>query len=455
MNIHAHARRTIFIWPICFYTVFSCTLIYMNISNFPYILVTWLITLFLFVTLSHQKMNELLSFRDKKNEHDVYQYIYKLKQLPVKIMYIFSFCSFVFLALLFFAQENKDNLLLLICLYGIFHSFLFYIIDRTFVNIIAHDVHYFYDLGYRIPIISSDSLYMPFRIRLIHYNVSIVSFILMYMLAIKHMLIKNSSNDHVFFFNLSTVFLCIFVIFFLIIVHIISKYVKETIYTLKTKVTQRDIPNIYIDEFSNLVHALNIYNDPINKALRLLAAIENKGDEHKYIADHSRRVAYYCLQIGQSIGLQDHQLNSLYQASLLHAIGKIGIPDYILLKKEALSADEFSFIKQYPIISYFLAKSVFEIEDKDALEAILFHKEYVDGTGYPNQLKDKEIPIMAKIISVADSFDALMSTRPYRQKKNKDEIIHILKKESGIKWDCDIVSRFIDLFLKNRPNIMN
>ncbi|WP_255572256.1 HD-GYP domain-containing protein [Anoxybacillus sp. ST70] len=213
--------------------------------------------------------------------------------------------------------------------------------------------------------------------------------------------------------------------------------------------------DVYIDEFSILTHTLNTYNDPTKKALRLLAKIENKSDEHKYIADHSRRVAYYCLQIGQLIGLQDRQLNSLYQAALLHDIGKIGIPDYILLKNEALSKDEFSFIKEYPNMSYFFAETVFQIKDKDILDAILFHKEHLDGTGYPNRLTDKQIPIMAKIISVADAFDALMSTRPYRQKKSKDEAIHILKRESGIKWDEHILNKLIDLFTKKEMNIIN
>ncbi|MED0685925.1 HD-GYP domain-containing protein [Anoxybacillus ayderensis] len=455
MDVYAHAKRTIMIGVVCCYTFIACVLACINISKFFYIASVWFITIILFLGLFFKKEQELQSLKNKENDSHIYQYVYSLRRFPTKIIHIVFFCFMCFFVLLFFIQLRSMHLLLSACLYGMFHSILFYVINRSLLKVIEYDVDYFFHLGYRSAIIASDFPHTSTFKRFIHYGVGGVSLSIMYVLTIHRMFIQNNPNEHVVFFIISIAFLAFFLIFYLAVSYAVSEHIKTTIYTLRERAMREEIPNVYTDEFSILTHTLNIYNDPTKKALRLLAKIENKSAEHKYIADHSRRVAYYCLQIGQLVGLQDRQLNSLYQAALLHDIGKIGIPDYILLKKGALSKDEFSFIQQYPNISHFLAETVFQIEDKDILTAILFHKECLDGTGYPNQLIDKHIPIMAKIISIADAFDALMSTRPYRRKKSRDEAIHILKSGSGIKWDEHILNKFINLFTKKEINIIN
>lgn len=132
----------------------------------------------------------------------------------------------------------------------------------------------------------------------------------------------------------------------------------------------------------------------------------------------------------------------------------MGIPDYILLKKWPLSKDEFSIIKQYPMISYLLTKAMFQTANKDLLYAILYHKEYIDGTGYPYQIDREAIPLLAKVISVADAFDAMLSFRPYRNNKNKLEAIRILREKSGTKWDAEIVHIFTHLLTKKEINMV-
>lgn len=224
-----------------------------------------------------------------------------------------------------------------------------------------------------------------------------------------------------------------------------TKHITHTINSLQQKIADDYIPNVYIDEFSSPVHTFNAY-----KIFLLLHTIGQENDEYRYIVEHSHRVANYCLRIGGYLGLNDHQLHSLYQATLLHDIGKIGIPIYILLKKEPLSKDEFSFIQQYPNISYFIAKTTLRTENEELLNAIRFHKEHVDGTGYPNRLKQDEIPLLAKIISAVDALDAMASFRPYRKSKSKMEAIETLLKEGGTKRDVKIVNVMNLLLTKNK-----
>jgi putative nucleotidyltransferase with HDIG domain len=129
-------------------------------------------------------------------------------------------------------------------------------------------------------------------------------------------------------------------------------------------------------------------------------------------AGHSRRVFWYSLKIAEAMGGLDHELRNLAMGAWLHDIGKLAIPDRILLKPGALTEQEREVMQHHVQIGYHLVKSVAFLAD--AAEIILAHHERCDGSGYPRGLKGSEIPIGARIFAVADSFDAMTSDRPYR-----------------------------------------
>lgn len=146
--------------------------------------------------------------------------------------------------------------------------------------------------------------------------------------------------------------------------------------------------------------------------IRTLAKVLDARDP--YTAGHSERVAKYSLWIAQKLGLDAHDCEELYKAALLHDIGKIGIPDDILRKPGGLTNDEFAAIKQHTVIG---ADILSNMEPKDAMvpaiRTALSHHERLDGTGYPHGLSGTDIPLFARIVGVADAFDAMTTARSY------------------------------------------
>lgn len=139
----------------------------------------------------------------------------------------------------------------------------------------------------------------------------------------------------------------------------------------------------------------------------------------KYTYQHVYRVAQYTNMIGKQLHLSNYEMNLLLYSSLLHDIGKIFLPIELLQKKEMLTIDEFNLIKEHVILSLaILPDSMKEIKD-----IIMCHHERLDGSGYPNKLTEEHIPELAKIIAVADSYDAMTSNRLYNKIKTKNEAI--------------------------------
>ncbi len=172
--------------------------------------------------------------------------------------------------------------------------------------------------------------------------------------------------------------------------------------------------------------------------------------------DHLERIRNYSVLLMQLYRIDgDHPeinarlLQDLYDSSVLHDIGKVGIPDYILLKKTFLTDDEFNIMKKHPIIGYDALKNASGDLGSDfflnmAMDIILYHHERWDGTGYPHGLKGENIPLGARIVSIADVYDALTSKRPYKVAFPHEEAIDIMANEEG-KYDPVL----INLFLKN------
>ncbi len=161
-----------------------------------------------------------------------------------------------------------------------------------------------------------------------------------------------------------------------------------------------------------------------------------------YTKGHSLRVAYYASIIGKALGLSKKEQKELYIAGLLHDIGKIGIPDNILLKPGKLSPNEYEIIKNHAEFSYQIIRSIKRFEG--IADYVRYHHERCDGSGYPKGLRGEEIPIGARILAIADIFDAVTTTRPYRKKLSVDRVLKLLV-DMGDALDQDIIKRSMDV----------
>jgi putative nucleotidyltransferase with HDIG domain len=160
-----------------------------------------------------------------------------------------------------------------------------------------------------------------------------------------------------------------------------------------------------------------------------------------YTAGHSLRVRDYALQIAQALKLPKRDQELLNTACLLHDIGKISIPDGILNKKSALSAHELEHIYRHPVVGRQILSSVSDFEE--ILDIIYYHHERVDGKGYPKGLTKHEIPLLARIIAVADTYDAITSERVHRRGRGRKDAAQELKKIRGTQLDEEIVDAFL------------
>ena len=168
-----------------------------------------------------------------------------------------------------------------------------------------------------------------------------------------------------------------------------------------------------------------------------------------YTRGHSDRVSEYSILIGRKLGLPEEDIKTLQVGGLFHDIGKIGIPDSILLKDARLTDDEYSEIKNHPSIgAHILCNAeVF----KDIIPIVKHHHERFDGNGYPSRLAGKDIPYLARVAAVADTFDAMTSKRTYRNALPLDVVKAEIEKCSGTQFDPEIARVFLEI-LKNDYN---
>jgi HD-GYP domain-containing protein (c-di-GMP phosphodiesterase class II) len=178
-------------------------------------------------------------------------------------------------------------------------------------------------------------------------------------------------------------------------------------------------------------------------AKTILKALDFK--DH-YTFGHSMRVCYFSLVLGRELKLTDEQLNELELSAIFHDIGKIGTPDAILNKPTRLTEEEFKIMKEHPVNSYNILKELDGFE-KIAINTKHHHERY-DGRGYPDQLKGDQIPLVARIILIADTFDAMTSTRPYRKGLAYQVAYDELNQFSGTQFDPELVKLFIKGMMK-------
>lgn len=197
--------------------------------------------------------------------------------------------------------------------------------------------------------------------------------------------------------------------------------------------TNTDLSQSDIDELSDRLGGAGL------KTISALAEAVNSSDG--YSATDSQQITDASRSVAAALGMSEEQTESLILATKLHDIGKVGIPDSILSKKEALSADEISMVRQHPAIGQRILHEATAV--KDVISAILYHHENWDGSGYPEQLKGEDIPVMARAVSIADAYRAMTSDRPYRKALTPEQAIAQLRQGAGKQFDPTLVGLFI------------
>jgi len=202
--------------------------------------------------------------------------------------------------------------------------------------------------------------------------------------------------------------------------------------------------------FNNMAGDIETFIDRLKQAadqnhelflgsIRMLAAAIDEKDP--YTRGHSDRVARYSVLIGQQLGLSPEELDNLRISALLHDVGKIGVDDRVLKKPGALTAEEFEIMKQHPSKGANIMRPVAQL--KDVLPGIELHHEHINGKGYPYGLKGDEIPLMARIIAVSDTLDAITTNRPYQSAMDTEAALEIIRKVAGTKFDQKVVEALV------------
>ena len=173
--------------------------------------------------------------------------------------------------------------------------------------------------------------------------------------------------------------------------------------------------------------------------MALTATVDAKD---RYTKGHSTRVAEYSREIAKRAGMSDREVNKVYYMALLHDVGKISIPDYIINRPGRISEEEYEIVKNHTLSGSEILRNIKEMPD--IYKGALYHHERWDGTGYPHQLKGEEIPVEARIIAVADSYDAMTSFRHYRDTLSQVRVRTEIMKNRGTQFD----PHFADIMLK-------
>lgn len=190
-------------------------------------------------------------------------------------------------------------------------------------------------------------------------------------------------------------------------------------------------------------------NEIINESIETFTGFIDAKDP--YTNGHSKRVAHYTKLIAKECGYEGEELDRIYYVALLHDCGKIGVPDDILGKPGKLTPEEFEVIKSHTVRGGEILRSFKSL--KDVEEGALYHHERYDGKGYPEGKKGEEIPLIARMICVADSFDAMNTDRVYRKKLSKEQIIDELEKNKGLQFDPVYADVMLKLIKEKRINL--
>jgi len=166
----------------------------------------------------------------------------------------------------------------------------------------------------------------------------------------------------------------------------------------------------------------------------------------KEIEGHTQRVTQKCVEFARAVGVGEEELEFVRMGGLLHDVGKLGVPDSILLKPDKLSDEEWKVMRLHPVYAYqWLAPITFL---RNAVDIPYCHHEKWDGSGYPRGLRGEEIPLFARLFAIVDVWDALSSDRPYRAAVSKAEVTEYIRSQSGSHFDPALVDIFMGLLAK-------
>lgn len=185
------------------------------------------------------------------------------------------------------------------------------------------------------------------------------------------------------------------------------------------------------------------------KTLEILADLIDRRD--RYTAEHSKRVAQYASAIAEEMGIDDTDKELIELAGKVHDLGKIAVSDKILLKPDKLTSNELIVINSHPDVAYSILKTLKMYKDGSII--VRAHHERYDGSGYPQGLKDKDIHIGARIMAVADAFDAMTTDRPYRKAMTDEEALQELKSNTGTQFDPKVVDAFLRVWDINKKQL--
>ncbi len=206
--------------------------------------------------------------------------------------------------------------------------------------------------------------------------------------------------------------------------------------------------NFVAEKAANLIENLALYENIFeNLFATLYAFVETIEARDSYTKQHSIRVSRYATSMAEAMGCTQEDQDKLNVAGSLHDIGKIGIPDSILLKPGRLTDDEYEIIKKHPEIAGNIIGHFGMWADERSI--IRHHHERYDGHGYPDGLKGEDIPLLSRILSVADVYDALTTDRSYRKKMPEEKALQIMRENSGTQFDPKLIQIFLDLYGQN------
>ena len=182
-----------------------------------------------------------------------------------------------------------------------------------------------------------------------------------------------------------------------------------------------------------------IYSDLKELLFGVIRALTSAIDaKDRYTSGHSERVARIAVRLGQELGMSPHEQGDLYLMGLLHDVGKIGVEDGVLKKPGKLTPDEYQQVQAHVKIGDHILSDLKKLHH--LLPGVAYHHESMDGSGYPAGLRGDAIPLPARILAVADAFDAMSSSRPYRRRLSPVQIDEIFRKGSGVQWDVKVVN---------------
>lgn len=214
----------------------------------------------------------------------------------------------------------------------------------------------------------------------------------------------------------------------------------------KAKFMSKNRVELYFSVLDDLKASLNESEQNLLNSIRTLITVINAKDKYTY--GHSERVVLYATAVAEALGMDEGQTKMLRYGAYLHDIGKIEISRDVLNKEAKLTEEEWQMLKSHPVWGADIVKPIHALHE--SIPAILHHHERFDGRGYPDGLKGYDIPFSARILAVADSFDAMVTDRPYKKGKSFEEAVEELKRCSGSQFDPGIVEKFVDILVNDK-----